>query len=361
NPPDQHHGRGRHRTAGRDCSQDDLWRATLAYRGRIPARGNHHRVGRWPDRLRCWSRAGRPARPGRQDGEHGRLLDNRQACQDHARTVPGAGSRSRHDSIAASCQAGSGPGVAGAVEVRAKERQVAAVEVRDLIRKYRQGEDNMVRALDGVTLSIDTGEFVSLVGRSGSGKTTFLHCVGLLLRPTTGQVLIDGVDTTALTDGQRADFRGRRIGYVFRHQSLLPTLTALQNVMLPLRYGPIGTGGKKRARELLDLVGLGDLVNHRPGQLTVAESQRVAIARALIKAPALVVADEPTGEVDNETSDELLFLMQQLNRTSGVTFIIATHDIDVATCMDRVIRLSDGQVGADERLRVERGRRSSIR
>jgi len=185
--------------------------------------------------------------------------------------------------------------------------------------------------------------------------------VGLLLRPTIGQVLIDGVDTTALTDGQRADFRGRRIGFVFRHQSLLPTLTALQNVMLPLRYGPIGTGGKKRARELLDIVGLGDLMHHRPGQLTMAESQRVAIARALIKAPTLVVADEPTGEVDNETSDELLFLMQQLNRTSGVTFIIATHDVDVATCMDRVIRLSDGQVGADERLRVARGRRSSIR
>ena len=238
---------------------------------------------------------------------------------------------------------------------------MAAVEVRDLTRKYRQGNDSMVRALDGVTLSVDPGEFVSVVGRSGSGKTTFLHCVGLLLRPTTGQVLIDGVDTTALTDGQRADFRGRRIGFVFRHQSLLPTLTALQNVMLPLRYGPIGTGGKKRARELLDIVGLGDLMHHRPGQLTMAESQRVAIARALIKAPTLVVADEPTGEVDNETSDELLFLMQQLNRTSGVTFIIATHDVDVATCMDRVIRLSDGQVGADERLRVARGRRSSIR
>ena len=238
---------------------------------------------------------------------------------------------------------------------------MAAVEVRDLTRKYRQGNDSLVRALDGVTLSVDPGEFVSVVGRSGSGKTTFLHCVGLLLRPTTGQVIVDGVDTTALTDGQRADFRGRQIGFVFRHQGLLPTLTALQNVMLPLRYGPIGTGGKKRARELLDIVGLGDLMHHRPGQLTMAESQRVAIARALIKAPTLVVADEPTGEVDNETSDELLFLMQQLNRTSGVTFIIATHDVDVATCMDRVIRLSDGQVGADERLRVERGRRSSIR
>lgn len=238
---------------------------------------------------------------------------------------------------------------------------MAAVEVRDLARKYRQGEDNMVRALDGVTLSVDPGEFVSVVGRSGSGKTTFLHCVGLLLRPTTGQVIVDGVDTTALTDGQRADFRGRQIGFVFRHQGLLPTLTALQNVMLPLRYGPIGTGGKKRARELLDLMGVGDLMHHRPGQLTVGQSQRVAIARAFIKAPTLVLADEPTGEVDNETSDELLFLMQQLNRTSGVTFIIATHDVDVATCMDRVIRLSDGQVGADERLRVARGRVSSIR
>jgi len=238
---------------------------------------------------------------------------------------------------------------------------VAAVEVRDLTRKYRQGNDSLVRALDGVTLSVDPGEFVSVVGRSGSGKTTFLHCVGLLLRPTTGQVIVDGVDTTALTDGQRADFRGRQIGFVFRHQGLLPTLTALQNVMLPLRYGPIGTGGKKRARELLDIVGVGDLMHHRPGQLTVGQSQRVAIARAFIKAPTLVLADEPTGEVDNETSDELLFLMQQLNRTSGVTFIIATHDVDVATCMDRVIRLSDGQVGADERLRVARGRVSSIR
>lgn len=238
---------------------------------------------------------------------------------------------------------------------------MAAIEVRDLTRKYRQGEANMVQALDGVTLSVDAGEFVSIVGRSGSGKTTFLHCIGLLLRPTSGQVTIDGIDTTALTDGQRADFRGRRIGFVFRDQNLFPTLTALQNVMLPLRYGRIGSGGKKRARELLDLVGLGDHMHHRPDQLTVGQSQRVAIARALIKAPTLVLADEPTGELDNESSDELLYLLQQLNRTSGVTFIVATHDVDVATCTDRMIRLSDGQVGADERLRVARGRLTSRR
>lgn len=238
---------------------------------------------------------------------------------------------------------------------------MAAIEVRDLTRKYRQGEANTVQALDGVTLTIDAGEFVSIVGRSGSGKTTFLHCVGLLLRPTSGQVIIDGIDTTALTEGQRADFRGRRIGFVFQNPNLLPTLTALQNVMLPLRYGRISRGGKKRSRELLDLVGLGDGMHHRPGQLSVDQSQRVAIARALINAPTLVLADEPTGEVDSETSDELLFLMQQLNRTSGVTFIIATHDVEVASCMDRVIRLSDGHVGADERLRLARDRRAGLR
>jgi len=237
---------------------------------------------------------------------------------------------------------------------------VAAVEVRDLTKHYRQGEAGLVHALDGVTLSIDAGEFVSLVGRSGSGKTTFLHSVGLLLRPTAGQVIIDGIDTTTLTDGQRADFRGRRIGFVLKNPTLLHTLTVLENVMLPLRYGQIGRGGKKRARELLDLVGLGDSVHDRPAQLTRMQSLRVAIARALVRAPTMVLADEPTGEVDNETSDEILFLMQQINRTSAVTFLIATDDVEVASCMDRMIRLIDGQVGSDERPRVAWGRLTSI-
>ncbi len=228
---------------------------------------------------------------------------------------------------------------------------MAAIEVRDLAMKFRQGTSGALPALEGVTLSIHPGEFVSVVGRAGSGKTTLLHCLGLLMRPTAGKVLVDGIDAGALTDGQRADLRGRRIGFVFQHRSLLPELDVLENVMLPLRYGRIGRGARQRAHHLLSLVGMGDHARERPDQLTAGQAQRAAIARAMIKAPAFVVADEPTGEVDNETSDELLYLMQQLNRMSGVTFVVATHDIEVASCMDRMIRLSDGRLTADEVLR----------
>jgi putative ABC transport system ATP-binding protein len=228
---------------------------------------------------------------------------------------------------------------------------VAAIEVRDLTKRYRQGEPNEVLALGGVTLSVQAGEFVSVAGRSGSGKTTLLHCMGLLVRPTSGQVVIDGIDTAALTDAQRAAIRGGRVGFVLQDRGLLPTLTALENVMLPLRYARIGRGGKTRARELLDLVGLADQARRRPDQLTAGQAQRVAIARAMIRAPAVVLADEPTGEVDDEASDELLYLMQQLSRVSGVACVIATHDADVAFCMDRVIRVSGGRVVSDRRTR----------
>jgi ABC-type lipoprotein export system ATPase subunit len=229
---------------------------------------------------------------------------------------------------------------------------VAAIEVRDLTVRYGQAEPNAVHALDGITLSVHAGEFVSLLGRAGSGKTTLLHAVGLLLRPPTGQVVIDGVDAATLTDGRRAALRGRRIGFVLRDPSLLPTLTAIENVMLPLRYAAPARGAKRRARELLELVVAGDCVDHRPDRLSPGQAQRVAIARALVRAPGVVLADEPTGAVDDETSDELLYLMQQLNRTSGMTFLIATHDVEVASCMDRVIRLRDGRVASDARLRV---------
>ena len=205
--------------------------------------------------------------------------------------------------------------------------------------------------MDGVTLSVQAGEFVSLVGRSGSGKTTLLHCLGLLLRPSSGQVVIDGIDTTALTDGQRTMLRGRRIGFVFQDPNLLGTLTVLENVVLPQRYAGISRRAGQRARDLLDLVGLGDQLRQRPDQLTAGQAQRVAIARALVKEPSLVLADEPTGEVDNETSDELLYLLQQVNRMSGIAFVVATHDVEVASCLDRMVRLRDGQVVSDERLR----------
>jgi ABC-type lipoprotein export system ATPase subunit len=238
---------------------------------------------------------------------------------------------------------------------------VAAIEVRGLARTYRQGQPGAVKALDDVTLSIQAGEFLSLFGRSGSGKTTLLHCLGLLTRPTAGEVVIDGVETSSLTDGQRAELRGRRIGFVFQERNLVPRLTALENVLLPLRYGWPRRGARARARELLDLAGVADHGDDRPDQLTPGQAQRVAIARALIKAPSLVLADEPTGEVDDETSDELLYLMQQVNRNSDVTFVVATHDPDVASCMDRVVRISGGRLAGDQRLRTERVRLSGIR
>jgi ABC-type lipoprotein export system ATPase subunit len=232
---------------------------------------------------------------------------------------------------------------------------MAAIEVRGLGVRYRQGQPNAVQALDGVTVSVQAGEFVSVLGRAGSGKTTLLHCVGLLLRPTSGLVVIDGLDTSALSDGQRAELRGRRIGFVLRDRNLLPGLTVLENVLLPLRYAglaALGRAGSARARDLLDLVGVADQARARPDQLTMAQAQRAAIARALVQAPTLVLADEPTGELDDESSDELLYLMQQVNRMSDVTFIVATQDRDVASCMDRMIRIGGGRVLSDERLRV---------
>lgn len=238
---------------------------------------------------------------------------------------------------------------------------MAALEVRNLTRKYRQGQANEVQALDGVSFSVQPGEFISVVGRAGSGKTTLLHCVGLLLRPTSGQVIIGGIDTTSLSDAHRADFRGRTIGLVLQDFNLFPTLTALQNVMLPMRYAALGRGARKRARELLDMVGLADHPGYRPDQLSAGQAQRVAIARALIRAPSLVLADEPTGGVGDETSDQLLYLMQQLNRTTGVTFVIATHDPEVAACTDRMVRIRDGQVASDQRRRVDLRRLKELR
>jgi ABC-type lipoprotein export system ATPase subunit len=225
---------------------------------------------------------------------------------------------------------------------------MAEIQLVQLTRTYRQGA-HTVTALDGVDLRIQAGEFTAIVGRSGSGKTTLLDLAGLLLRPTSGTVLLDGVDTARLSDGRRADTRARAIGFVFQEYNLLPALNVLDNVLLACRYaGGQRAESLRRALKLLELVGLGERLTHRPDQLSGGQQQRVAIARALVNRPALVLGDEPTGAVDTQTSDELVAVMRRLNREEGVTFVIVTHDLDLAARADRVVRLQDGRIVSDE-------------
>ena len=222
------------------------------------------------------------------------------------------------------------------------------IQTIGLTKHFRQGDD-VVRALDGINLTIADGEFVSVTGRSGSGKSTLLDVLGLLLRPTSGRVLINGVDTGMLSDGPRARLRGVKLGFVFQEYNLLPTMNALENVMLPLNYaGRADRNGAQRAMALLDEVGLADRARHRPDQLSGGQQQRVAIARALVNQPSVVLADEPTGSVDSETSAQLAETMKRMNREHGTTFLIVTHDLDLAAQTDRIMRLRDGRVIADQ-------------
>jgi len=232
------------------------------------------------------------------------------------------------------------------------------LSARDLVKVYRRGASE-VRAVDGISLDVAAGEFLAIMGRSGSGKTTLLDLLGCLLRPTAGQLAIDGRSVIGASDGDLASVRQSRIGFVFQEFNLIPTLNAIENVMLPLRYGPRRPDARARAGELLELVGLGERLRHRPTELSGGEQQRVAIARSLVNDPAVVLADEPTGELDSATSSALLAMLRTLNAKRGVTFVIVTHDAGVAGSTDRVVRLQDGRVMADVR-RGERGWRQAL-
>ena len=228
---------------------------------------------------------------------------------------------------------------------------MANVRLENLTKHYKRGNE-VIHALDGVTLDIDRGEFVAVVGRSGSGKTTMLDLMGLLLRPTSGSLLIDDIDTSKLADRQRAHMRARRIGFVFQEYNLLSGLNVLENVMLPLRYVKEGKNGRQRALELIERVGLSDRLRHRPTELSGGQAQRVAIARSMMNSPSLILLDEPTGAVDTETAAQLVDLLKRLNSEDQVTIVIVTHDLDIAGQAFRQIRLKDGKVLADERVRV---------
>jgi lipoprotein-releasing system ATP-binding protein len=223
------------------------------------------------------------------------------------------------------------------------------IELTDIRKYYGKGEQT-VKAVDGLSLVVEKGEFIAIVGRSGSGKTTLLDTIGLLMRPTTGSVRIDGEDTTTMKDGARARYRAHKLGFIFQDFNLLDTLSALENVLLPARYsGADKSVARERAIQLLAEVGLADRARHRPSQLSGGEKQRVSIARSLINDPAIVLGDEPTGNLDSETSHRLLEVMHRMNREHQVTFVIVTHDMELAARTDRIIRIQDGHIIADER------------
>jgi putative ABC transport system ATP-binding protein len=230
------------------------------------------------------------------------------------------------------------------VSPEANEASKEIVRVEDVSKIYRMG-DQFVKALFKVNLVVRSGEFVVLLGPSGSGKSTLLHLIGGLDRPTRGRVIVDGVDFTDKPESTLSKLRHDKIGFVFQAYNLIPVLTALENVELPLIFDPVSQiEVQKRGKTLLELVGLGERLHHRPSQLSGGEQQRVAIARALIVSPSIVIADEPTANIDTATAVSLMELMSKLNREHRVTFIMASHDPKVVGYASRVIEMEDGMI-----------------
>lgn len=218
------------------------------------------------------------------------------------------------------------------------------VDARDLTKVYQMG-DVEVRALRGLSMRIEPGEVVAIMGPSGSGKSTLMNMLGCLDSPTSGEYYLDGERVAGMVDDQLADIRNRKVGFVFQGFNLLPRSSALANVELPLRYS--STNGRNRramARSALEVVGLGDRMNHRPNELSGGQQQRVAIARAIVNEPSIVMADEPTGNLDTKSGDEIMELLLSLNHDQGTTLIIVTHDPEIAAHTGRVVNIRDGRV-----------------
>jgi len=220
------------------------------------------------------------------------------------------------------------------------------IRLEDIHKTYYLGELD-VPVLKGISLAIDRGEMVALMGASGSGKTTLMNILGCLDHPTRGRYWLDGQEVSGLSADERAYVRNSKIGFVFQNFNLLPRTSALENVIMPLSYTPTGISNREaraRGAELLNLVGLGDRMDHEPSQLSGGQQQRVAIARALVNPPPLLFADEPTGNLDSRTSEEILRVFQQLNRDEGLTIILVTHDAGVAQHARRTIHIRDGVI-----------------
>lgn len=221
------------------------------------------------------------------------------------------------------------------------------IEVRDITKVYQMGEVK-VHALRGVSFDIQRGEVISIMGPSGSGKSTLMNTLGCLDRPTSGEYYLDGQLVSSLTDDQLALIRNEKVGFVFQSFNLLARVSALANVELPLRYAGVTKGRRTRARAALEAVGLGDRIDHRPYELSGGQQQRVALARAIVNEPSIIMADEPTGNLDTKVGKEIMDLLLSINKERGTTLIIVTHDPKIAEQTHRVVRIIDGRLDASK-------------
>ncbi len=221
------------------------------------------------------------------------------------------------------------------------------ISVRNLKKIYQMGV-NVVNALQGVDLDINKNEYVALMGPSGSGKSTLMNLIGCLDTPTSGDYILNGINVSTMADGELAEVRNKEIGFVFQTFNLLPRLSALENVALPLVYAGMGKSERlDKARHVLEAVGLGDRTHHKPNELSGGQRQRVAVARALVNDPSIILADEPTGNLDSKTSYEIIGLFEQIH-DAGNTIVLVTHEPDIAEYAHRIVRLIDGMVSSDE-------------